>query len=115
MDHEHLLHDKPSIKLNIAGDGQRGVIWLCSIYGCYDHLSELDLSRVDVAEFVCPHCNQLLSTRSTCDKCGAPLVSFALAGGGKVNICSRKGCTEHFLAFEDIGDSMRNFYEVYGF
>ncbi len=114
MDHEHFLHDKPSIKLNIQLGNVRGIIRLCSIYGCYDHESDVDLSGVDIAEFACPHCNQLLATKELCDKCGAPLVGFILDIGGKVNLCSRKGCTKHYVVFEDINNALKLFYNEYG-
>jgi methionyl-tRNA synthetase len=114
MDNEQQLNGKPSIKINIQGGGVRGTIRLCSIYGCYDHKSEIDLSKVDIAEFSCPSCNQLLTGKEVCDKCGAPMISFLLDVGGKVSICSRKGCTKHFVAFENIEDSLRKFYDVYG-
>jgi ssDNA-binding Zn-finger/Zn-ribbon topoisomerase 1 len=114
MDIEQQLNGKPSIKLNIQGGGARGTIRLCSIYGCYDHKSEIDLSKVDIAEFSCPKCNQLLTGKDVCEKCGAPMISFLLDVGGRVNICSRKGCPNHFVAFENIDDSLRKFYEEYG-
>lgn len=115
MDNEHLLHDKPSIKLNIQLGNVRGTIRLCSIYDCYDHVSDMDISGVDIAEFSCPHCNQVLNSVETCDVCGAPMVPFILDIGGKVAICSRKGCTKHYVAFENLYDAMKKFYDEYGF
>jgi hypothetical protein len=114
MDNEHPLHDQPSIKLNIAGGGERGVIHLCSLYGCYDHKSEIDISKIDIAEFSCPHCNQLLTTKEMCETCGASMISFLMDVGGRVKICSRKGCKEHYVAFENVQDEMRKFYDEYG-
>jgi hypothetical protein len=115
MDHEHKLQDKPSIKLNIQVGKNRGVIRLCSIYGNYDHEATLDLSGVDIAEFSCPHCNQVLNSNETCGKCGAPMVPFIMDIGGKVNICSRKGCSNHYVAIEDLYNTLIKFYDEYGF
>lgn len=114
MDEEHPINGKPSVKLNIKGNGGRGVIRLCSIYGSYDHQCEIDLTNVDIAEFTCPHCNQLLNVKETCDRCGAPMVTLTMDVGGKVNICSRKDCPNHYVSFEDIYDAMKRFYEQFG-
>jgi len=115
MDNEHLLNAKPSIKLNIELGNSRGIIRLCSIYDCYDHDSDMDISDVDIAIFSCPHCNQILNTLEKCDICDAPIVSFALDIGGKVAICSRKGCTKHYVTFENPHDAVNKFYDEYGF
>ena len=115
MDHEHKLQDKPSIKLNIQVGDQRGVIRLSSIYGNYDHEASLDLTEVDIAEFSCPHCNQVLNSKETCTKCSAPMVPFVIDIGGKVSICSRKGCSNHYVAIEDLYNTLIKFYDEYGF
>ncbi len=115
MDKENPIHDKPSIKLNIQLGKVRGIIRLCSIYDCYDHVSDMDISGVDVAEFSCPHCNQILNSLEKCELCEAPMVSFFLDIGGKVAICSRKGCKKHYLAFENPHEAVQKFYDEYGF
>lgn len=115
MDDENPLHDYPSIKLNIQYEKTRGIINLCSIYDCYDHVCNVDISGVEVADFTCPHCNQLLNTSEKCDVCDAPMVSFALDMGGKVAICSRQGCKKHYVAFENLQDAVKRFYDEYGF
>jgi len=114
MDSNILLAGKPSIKLNITAEGKSGFVHLCSLYGSYDHHTNLELSNGVISELSCPHCLQVLNIRDTCDRCAAPLVMFFMDVGGRVNICSRKGCPEHFVAFEDIGETMRKFYEAYG-
>jgi hypothetical protein len=115
MDHKHILLDKPSIKLNIKIGDLRGEIRLCSIYGSIEHVCNIDISDGDLAEFFCPHCHQILNTKEECDKCNAPMVGFLLDKGGKVAICSRKGCSKHYVAFEDIGTILKKFYDEYGF
>jgi len=115
MDEQVKLCDKPSIKLNIYVDQMRGIIHLCSVYGCFDHVCDLDLSGTDIAEFTCPHCQHVLNSKEECEKCKAPMVGFLLDKGGKVVICSRKGCSKHYVAFEDISAILRKFSDEYGF
>ena len=115
MDKENLLHDKPSIKLNIQLGKTRGTIRLCSIYGCFDHHSDMDISGIDIAEFSCPHCNQVLNGTEPCDECQAPMVPLKMEIGGKVKFCARQGCSKHYVAFEDLYSTLNRFYDEYGF
>ncbi len=117
MDKETLLFEYPSIKLNIETSTDRGTIRLCSIYGCYGHLSDIDLKDGEIAEFFCPSCNKQLKSNDECDSqdCNAPMIPITLHLGGKVFICSRKGCKNHFVAFEDLATEVRKFYHEYGF
>ncbi len=116
MDSEIMLHEAPSIKLNIETPSDRGTIRLCSIYGCYDHLCDFDLKKGEIARVFCPACNKELKSNDECDvaNCNAPMIPFILELGGKVFICSRYGCTNHFVAFEDLETQLRRFYHEYG-
>jgi methionyl-tRNA synthetase len=116
MDSENMLHDVPSIKLNIETTSERGTIRFCSIYGCYDHLCDIDLKKGDIARFFCPICNKELKSNDECDvpNCNAPMIPLTMELGGKVFICSRKGCANHFVAFEDLETQLRKFYHEYG-
>jgi len=115
MDHENLLSDVPSIKLNIEIGDERGIIRLCSIFGCYDHVSDVKIPDDKIAKFYCPHCNKALLSKEECDLCEAPMVPFVLEMGGRVSICSRSGCTKHYVAFEELSDAIRKFYKEYGY
>ncbi|MCD4666067.1 MAG: hypothetical protein K8R68_12420 [Bacteroidales bacterium] len=117
MDEEQLLHEKPGIKLNVESDNGRGTVRLCSVYGCYDHLSDFDLKEGEISRFFCPHCNKELISNDHCDSanCNAPMIPLTLKLGGKVFICSRHGCNNHFVAFEDLATEVRKFYHEYGF
>ena len=115
MDQKHQLHERPSIKLNIQIGEAKGTIHLCSIYGSLEHESDMKISDGDIVEFSCPHCKQILNTKEECDKCGAPMVGLLIDKGGKVAICSRNGCSKHYVAFEDIGYILKKFYDEYGF
>lgn len=113
MDEEVLLHDYPSIKLNVVTIEDRGVIYLCSLYECYDHKTELDLKKGTVVDFYCPKCNKELLVNEECKVCGAPMVAFVLKVGGRVSICSRDGCANHYIAFEDLSAELSKFYHEY--
>ena len=116
MDFETMLHDVPSIKLNIETATERGTIRLCSIYNCYDHLSDFDLKKGEIARFYCPSCNKELKSNDNCAEanCNAPMIPLTMELGGKVLICSRRGCANHFVAFEDLETQLRKFYHEYG-
>ena len=114
MDNEKLLHDAPSIKLNIVTPEERGVLYICSIYECFDHETNISVPRDTVVDTYCPHCNKELLVNEECKICGAPMVSFVLQTGGRVNICSRNGCSNHYIAFQDISTELTRFYEVFG-
>jgi ssDNA-binding Zn-finger/Zn-ribbon topoisomerase 1 len=117
MDSERTLLDKPSIKLNIVTENDRGTIRLCSIYGCYEHDCDIELENDIIAHFYCPHCNKELRSNDECDakNCNAPMIPLVLKHGGKVFFCSRQGCQSHFVAFKDLAQEIRKFYHEYGY
>jgi hypothetical protein len=43
------------------------------------------------------------------------MVPFYLDMGGKVSICSRSGCKNHHVEFEDLSMALRKLYQEYGF
>lgn len=115
MDHETPMQGRPSIKLNIETLADRGTIRLCSIYGCYSHECDIELTEDEIARFYCPQCNKELFCNDACDlpNCHAPMIPLILQLGGRVFFCSRKGCQNHFVAFEDLGQEIRKFYHEY--
>lgn len=113
MDSDKQLNGKPSIKLNIVTADARGVIYLCSIYECFDNESDIDLKDNEVVGFYCPSCNKELLVKEECMLCGAPMVNFVLKVGGRVTICSRNGCSNHYVAFQDLSSELTKFYDVY--
>jgi methionyl-tRNA synthetase len=42
------------------------------------------------------------------------MVPFYLDMGGKVSICSRNGCKNHAVSFDDLSDAMKKLYQEYG-
>jgi len=115
MDDEHLVDNEPSIKLNIKIANKDGVINLSSIYGSYNYVSSVPTPDNDIAEFTCPHCHQELHSHDECKVCKAPMVPFYLDMGGKVSICSRAGCKNHAVEFEDLSNALTKFYQEYGY
>ncbi len=115
MDYTQYLNAKPSIKLHISFRDQKGVINLCSTYGCYDKISSIDLVDNEIAVLSCPFCKNELASTILCDTCKAPTADFNLEKGGKVHVCSRIGCKKHFVTFEDIYDTLNNFYNEYNY
>ena len=111
MDETTKVNGHPGIKLNIVTDHDRGVLWLCPIYGCFAHKSKIKFDEGEIVKMYCPHCNKQLGDDVDCKLCGAPLVSMNINVGGKVDICSRSGCTNHYVVFEDLNDALSLFYD----
>jgi len=115
MDKDHKVDNEPSIRLNVEFNNRKGVINLSSIYGSYNYTSTLEIPAGQVAKFFCTHCNTMLNTESECLTCGAAMIPFYLDMGGKVSICSRSGCKNHHVEFEDLSLALRKLYQEYGF
>ncbi len=115
MEHEQKIDNEPSIMLNIECKGEKGTIWLSSIYGSYNFKSTIDLPKDEIAHFYCPHCEEEITSNTECMTCGAPMAPFYLDMGGKVSICSRSGCKGHFVEFDDLSVALKKLYQEYGF
>jgi len=114
MDYKNLMNNLPSIHSKIKVNGRDGNIHLCSTYGCYDHESDIDIANEDIVEFYCPHCGDSLNSNIPCKICDAPMVKFLIDMGGVVSICSRRGCKNHYVMFEDLQSALRKFHREYG-
>lgn len=115
MDSDNLVDNAPSIGINIEIEGKKGTIHLSSIYGSYNYTCDIETPENEVANFSCPHCAGLLNNDIECDVCKAKMVPVYLDMGGKVAICSRKGCKNHFVEFEDLSNALRKLYQEYGY
>ncbi len=114
MDDKHRVDNEPSILLNIEIKGKKGEIRLSSIYGSYNYMTDIEMPKDEVAIFSCTHCNAQITSDSECLSCGAKMVPFYLDMGGKVAICSRSGCKNHFVEFEDLSVALKKMYQEYG-
>ncbi len=117
MDEHHLINNKQSIKCTIKlHNGTKGNIWLSSIYGDYNYSCDIEMPEGEIASFFCPLCgNDLKRKNLECEVCGAPIVSFNCSIGGKVSICSRSGCKNHYVVFDNVDTAIRKFYSEYGY
>jgi len=117
MDDAYLINNKKSIKCDVELEkGNKGHIWLSSIYGDYNYTCDVQIPEDDIVTFKCPHCaKDLQRPNIQCDVCDAPIVSFNCSIGGRVSICSRNGCKNHYVVFENVGTAIRKFYSEYGY
>ncbi|MFU8844068.1 MAG: hypothetical protein ACNA7V_09710 [Bacteroidales bacterium] len=112
-DNSHQVNGKPGIKVDVRTIRDTGILWLCPIYGCFSHESSIEIKDKETVEAFCPHCSHALNRESNCKVCNAPMIGFNIDAGGKVNICSRKGCHNHYLVFEDVNVVLRLFQEKF--
>ncbi len=115
MDYTRYLNAKPSIKVHIESGNNKGVLNLCSTFGCYEKHCNIELVKGNVARLFCPYCNNELTGTDICAECEAPIIDVDLEKGGKVHVCSRIGCEKHYVSFDDIYDTLSNFYNEYNY
>ena len=113
MDDDRRIDGYPTVKVIIQKGNKQGFLYLSSIYGSYNIISEIDIPIDEIVLFSCLHCQSSLLTKNLCDKCNAPMISFELRHGGKVQICSRRGCKKHLIEFSNLAQEISEFYNVY--
>lgn len=113
MDTQHRIDGEPSVTVNLSLKGQKGWLRLSSVYGSYAIVSEIEIPINSVARFFCRKCQGELKSTVVCSTCLAPMVPLMLEEGGRVYVCSRRGCPKHFLEFEDANEALARFYEAY--
>ncbi len=97
MDPDHIIDDYPSIRLTVSFGRNHGWLELSSMYGSHKVFSEHEIPMDTVVHFFCPHCHAELVGAGPCPSCSAAMVPMLVRGGGIVQICSRRGCTNHML------------------
>ena len=115
MDNEHKVDNEASIKLLINIADKKGIIWLSSIYGSFNYICNIDLPDNEIADLHCPHCKSDMNSEELCNICSVPVVSLILDMGGKVSFCSRKGCKNHNIGFEDLSEALKKLYQEFGY
>lgn len=115
MDHDKLVDNEKSVRLIIEVQGKKGVIRLSSVYGSYNYISDIEIPDGEIAKFYCTHCKSQIVSEEKCEICGAPLSTLNIDFGGKVSICTRKGCQKHFLEFSDLNVALKKFYQEYSY
>lgn len=95
----------PSLDLVACVRGTAGHVHLSQVYGSFE---KLFLGVPDVPgsreEFRCSRCGEPLPVKGPC-ACGADLVEVELEEGGLLRFCTRNGCREHHLEFEEPDDA----------
>jgi len=115
MDAEHKVDNEPSIKLLIETSKQKGTIYLSSIYGSYNYISNIDIIPNEISKFSCTFCKNEITTKENCSTCDAPMASLILDMGGKVSFCSRKDCHKHNISFDDLSVALKKLYQEFGY
>lgn len=113
MDNEKLIDNEPNIRLNIEIANKKGIIRLSSIYGSFNYDVDIELPDKEIARFSCPHCNAEIISSEECNSCQAPMIPLILDMGGRVTICSRKGCHNHLIGFEDLSVALQKLHQEY--
>ncbi|MEI7483178.1 MAG: hypothetical protein WCK13_00560 [Ignavibacteriota bacterium] len=115
MDPDTLVDNEVSIALLIDAGKKKGEINLSSIYGSFNYICNIDSQKDEVAFFSCPHCGKDINTKTECKVCKAPMASLILDMGGKISYCTRRGCKNHSVEFEDLNNVLRKMYQEYGY
>ena len=115
MDDQNSINNEPGVKLNIYINDKKGIIWLSSIYGSYNFHSDLHIHDEEIRIFECPHCKTQIVSDKKCDVCFSPLVQLNLLDGGKVSLCSKAGCKNHSVEFQDMTTALGHIYEDFSY
>lgn len=117
LDESQLVDNCPSVALKINSDEVQGMLYLSSVWDSYNYISDLEIKKDSIVEMLCPHCNSKITSKSKCDLCNAPMIPFELDMGGRVDICSRAGCRNHFVKLVDFSFALKNLFsesDLYG-
>jgi len=115
MDKDTLVDNEPSIRLKVQTNKDKGFIRLSSVYGSFNYLCDFVPEKGTVTRFYCPACKGEITGKINCEACNAPMVPLHLDIGGKVAFCSRAGCKNHSVEFQDLSNALRKFYQDYGY
>ncbi len=115
MDTQTLIDNLPGVKLNISFDDQQGVIHLSAIYGSYNYTTNIKIPLGKEATFSCPHCKEPIVSEIKCEVCSAHSVPLKIEDNGIVRICSRAGCKNHYVEFEDLSHALEHFYVYFDY
>lgn len=113
MDEGKKIDGYSSIRTKIQYRDKSGVLHLSSIFGSYNIESDIYIPKDEMVLFSCPECNASLLLKDLCEECKAPLAYLELKNGGKVQICSRRGCKYHFMDYTNFAQKLSVFYDTY--
>ncbi len=115
MDSKTLIDNLPGVKLDISFDDQYGVIHLSAIYGSYNYTANIKIPLGTEVSFSCPHCKKPIVSETKCEECSAHSVPLKIEDNGIVRICSRAGCKNHYVEFEDLSHALEHFYVYFDY
>ena len=113
MNEEKHIDGYPSVKTKIQHRDKTGLLYLSSIFGSYNIISEIYVDKDEIVLFFCPECGASLLLKDSCEECKAPLAYLELKNGGTVQICSRRGCKYHFMDYTNFAQKLSAFYDTY--
>ncbi|MFZ7126892.1 MAG: hypothetical protein ACOWWM_12135 [Desulfobacterales bacterium] len=88
-----------------------GNLYLSQVYGSYNKIFEgVEDNPGDIVQCSCPRCHQPFPVLHSCSSCTAPIIGLDLEGGGIIKVCSRNGCKQHSLEFENIDEALNLFH-----
>ncbi len=118
MDPEHTIEGAPSVlcRIEVPGPNPRlprqVPIRFSSIYGSTRFECEARLESNTRMRLFCPACDAALHGSFTCDRCGDPMVRLDIRGGGRIVVCTRRGCKRHFIAIDENLPGLENLFRV---
>lgn len=115
MDNDNLVDNQPGVKMKIHINNQKGTIWLSSIYGSYNFHSDIEIPEDEIGIFECPYCTNQIISNKKCTECSSPLVQLYLLDGGKISICSKAGCKNHSVEFQDLKTDLNHIYQDFSY
>ena len=113
MDDKMQIDGFPSVRAKIQHCDRNGALYLSSIYGSYNIISEVHVPEGEIVLFFCPECHASLLLKDLCEACKAPLAFFELKNGGMVQVCSRRGCKFHSIDYSNLEQKISTLYSVY--
>ncbi|MFC1848922.1 hypothetical protein ACFL27_01825 [candidate division CSSED10-310 bacterium] len=111
MDKDKKIDSLPAIHLHAHQGQDEGPIWLSAQYGSFVSIDNMSIPDGEITKFSCPFCKRILPSRRHCDLCQASLLILNLTSGGAIEFCSRKGCKNHYLEFQEV-EALTHFYDM---
>ena len=113
MDTDNKIDGHPSVKTKIQHHNKTGALYLSSIFGSYNIISDIYIPKDEIVLLFCPECNASFILKDLCEECKAPLAVLALKNGGTVQFCSRRGCKYHFMDYSNFAQKLTVLYNTY--
>ena len=87
-------------------------IWFSSIYGSFAFQCEHTLAANERMVLICPACQSHLDGERLCSSCGDPMVSLEMTTGGRLTVCTHRGCKQHLIELGDDVPALERLFNV---